>query len=179
MSTQENTAQRYIAALLQHHTFVGLQHQDVEALLSAGTHKRFAAGETIYQRGDQSERGYVMLSGRVSLIDTPHPGKQLCSQLFSTGDLFAVGGFVSSWKHERLCVAQDETEVLAVTHDAFRQLLKAGQPAAFCIIDQLLDRFVRGVRSANQRLDDIHSRPDRILAQLQNLVTEPSQNSEP
>lgn len=166
------TAQDCAVALSKASLFLGLAPEDFTQLLAQGSIERFEPGQIIYAPGDEAPCGFVLIDGRVEMAEGPYPGRRLGSQLFSAGALFSEGGFIRPWKHKRQCTAIEETIALSLTPEALRSRLEASDSAAVRIIDALLDLFVRDLRDANGRLDEIHSRPDRTLRQLRALMVE-------
>ncbi len=151
----------------------GLEGLDAERfgpLIEAGELMSFEAGEVLYDRGEVADRGFILISGRVELVEAPYPGRRLASQLFTAGGLFSENGFIKGWPHKHSCRAIEATEALAVSTQAFRALLDAGDVVTMRIVDELLNLFVHDLRGTNQRLDEIFSRPDRTLTQLRDLI---------
>lgn len=158
-----------IAVLAGHRTFAGVDTDAWNAFVDAGELVNFNPGETVYAKGDAHAGGYVLISGRLEITDEPYPGRRLNTQLFSAGSLFADGGFIKRWEHRRTCTAVESTYALRIAPDAFHSLIEARNVVAIRIIDRLLDDFVRDVREANLRLDEVYARPDRTLRRLNAL----------
>ncbi len=157
------------ALLASTRLFAGIAPESFTGILEAGQVVNLAPGRVIYNRGDEAQCGFVLLSGRVELVETPYPGRRLSSQLFAAGSLFAEKGFVGPWVHKRQCTAVEASSALAITPEALTGRLEQSDAAAMRLIDSLLDVFVRNLRGANQRLDEIFSRPDRTLNQLRQM----------
>lgn len=155
-----------IAVLAGHRTFAGIDPDAWNAFISASKIVSMNPGETVYDKGNPHEAGYVLVSGRLEIEDEPYPGRRLCTQLFSAGSLFAEGGFIKHWEHRRRCTAVESSIALAVAPETFLALVDGGNLVALRIVDRLLDDFVLEVRQANLRLDEVYARPDRTLRRL-------------
>ena len=158
--------ERLIATLAGHRSFCGLDQNSWDAFLSAAELVSFSAGEVIFDKSEDSNFGYVLVSGRLEIIDEPYPSRRLCTQIFSAGSLFCSGGFIKPWPGRRRCMAFEDTQALKISSEDFTQVVESGNAVALCIIDRLLDVFVQDVEAANQRLDEIYGRPDRTLRRL-------------
>ena len=158
-----------IAVLAGHRTFSGLAPEAWDTFLDAGNIVSLAAGELVYDKGQPHTGGFVLISGRLEIVDEPYPGRRLCTQLFSAGSLFAKSGFIKRWNHRRKCTAVESSIALAMAPESFNDLVESGNVVALRIIDKLLDEFVLDVREANLRLDEVYARPDRTLRRLQAL----------
>ncbi len=158
-----------IAVLAGHRTFAGIDPKAWGTFIDAGAVVALSPDEVVYDKGQTHSAGYVLVSGRLEIVDEPYPGRRLCTQLFSAGSLFAEGGFIKHWEHRRRCTAIESSVALAVESHAFNDLVESGNVVALRIIDRLLDEFVLDVREANQRLDEVYARPDRTLRRLQAL----------
>lgn len=156
--------------VLRNRAFSGLLPGDFTAFLHAGVVRSLAKGDVLYEEGALAEGGFVLLSGRVELRTQPRPGVERASQIYTAGALFGQEGFVKAWPRTETCVAVEDAWILSVSTSAFQKLLEAGDLAAFGVIDALMPHFVQAVRDANQRLQDVHVRPDRTLAALRALV---------
>lgn len=160
------STQQAAVTLASTRNFAGLGVESFTALLEVCPIKRFAAGAPLFERGDEAGCGYILISGRVELVDTPYPGRRLSSQLFSAGELFGDSGFVYPWTFKRQCTALEDTDVVMLSPAALAERLEQRDPVAMRLIDTLLDEFVHNLRDANKRLDEIFSRPDRTLRLL-------------
>jgi len=155
-----------IKVLSGHRTFAGVEADSWSQFIEAAQFVSFNPGEVVYEKSQPCDAGYILIGGRLELIDEPYPGRRLSTQIFSAGNLFSEGGFIKQWPHRRRCTALETTDVLKISCDSFKEVVESGNAVALCVIDRLLDAFVLEVEAANQRLDEIYARPDRTLARL-------------
>ena len=153
--------------------FSGLDEETLSGLLSIAKVETFETGHTLYNKGETSLKGCILVRGRVELVEDSFPGRSAI-QLFTAGSLFSENGFIKAWKYRCSCRTIEPTTVITFETSDFHGLLAKGDEAAMRIIDSLLDNFVHDLRDTNQKLDKIFSRPDRTLEQLK-LLMQPTQ----
>jgi CRP-like cAMP-binding protein len=158
-----------ILTLSGHRSFSGLGPEAWQSFLDVAEVVSFSPEEVVYESADEAGHGYLLVQGRLELVEEPYPGRRLCTQIFSAGTLFSEGGFVNPWPARRCCTALESSEALRIPSENFLRIVDEGNPVALCIIDRLLDAFVLEVETANQRLDEIYGRPDRTLRRLRSL----------
>ena len=157
---------RLIAILSGHRSFAGIDAQTWQHFLEAAAVVSFNPGEVIYDRKAETSAGYLLVQGRLEIIDEPYPERRLCTQIFSAGSLFCEGGFIKEWPARRRCTAIESSTAIKMSSENFTQIVENANTVALRIIDRLLDNFVQEVELANQRLDEIYGRPDRTLRRL-------------
>ena len=155
-----------IRILSGHRSFAGVEEEAWAQFIDAAEVVSISPGEVVYEKGETCDAGYILIGGRLELIDEPYPDRTLSTQVFSAGSLFSEGGFVEQWPHRRRCTAMETSQALKISQDNFQRVVEAGNAVALCVIDRLLDAFVLEVEAANQRLDEVYARPDRTLARL-------------
>lgn len=89
---------------------------------------RYAAGEWVLHRGDDGDRMLVVHRGRVKICNTSATGAELLIAIFGPGELVGELALVDGHVRSADVVALEDTEVLILGRDAFREFV-IGRPA--------------------------------------------------
>jgi CRP/FNR family cyclic AMP-dependent transcriptional regulator len=122
--------------------FAGLDEQTLDGLADAASLLRLAAGETVFEKGSSPDALYVVVSGRVAIVDAIH-GEEREIAVIDPGDFFGELSLALHTTRTRTARARQPSELLVVPRAAFDELSKAhpGLPAR--IVDAFSERMVR------------------------------------
>ncbi|HPV14750.1 MAG TPA: cyclic nucleotide-binding domain-containing protein [Candidatus Cloacimonadota bacterium] len=95
--------------------FEGLNNRELNVLDALLYQREYSKGETLYEKGFPVELVYLILSGEVQLQET--------QQSFGAGQVFDLGSLFSSDKRPDTAIAVEDTEVLALSHSDFNDLI--------------------------------------------------------
>lgn len=116
----------------------------------------FKANSIIYFQGDQSERIFILKSGRVLLktldIDT---GKEV-NEVINTGEFFGVKSALGRYIRDETCMALTDTEVLAFSVAEFEQLVLSNTR----IIMKMLKVFSNQLRRIHHKVEKLLNKSD-------------------
>jgi CRP-like cAMP-binding protein len=172
MNRMSLSREEVLSSLLHARPFAGLGPGELAGLIGVGFVERFEAHDPIYTLGEPATRGYVLLSGRVELRARIAPGRTLANQIYTSGSMFGHEGLIKPWPRAESCEAVEESFVLTLSGEPFRELLEAADPGACRLVDELLGHLVHAVKDANERFQDLHTRPDRTLELLRRLAAQ-------
>jgi CRP/FNR family cyclic AMP-dependent transcriptional regulator len=79
--------------------------------------------QDIYHAGDEPARVYFVQSGRVKTVQTTDSGKELITGIYGPGEFFGYLALLEHTTHSDSAVALDDTELVYIPADDFRQLL--------------------------------------------------------
>lgn len=94
-------------------------------LAAASRRVTFGAGETLVRQGDAAGPLYVIARGRVRVDVAPDDGAPVTVAHRGVGDHFGELSVLTGEPRSASVVAEDETTVVAVDHDAFAAVLRA------------------------------------------------------
>ncbi len=136
--------------------------EDVVAVLeAAGGRRRLAAGEVLYRAGDPATDFFVVLHGRVAVIDDfGSPAERVIGV---HGDLRFVGelSLVTGQPAYLTAVVQEAGEAIVLTRDELKAVVSANQQLGDVIVNAFIAR--RGLligRGSGLRLIGSHLAPD-------------------
>lgn len=112
-----------IERLKKQHVFEFLTPEQIDALSSASNVIKLKAGETIYERGEQTEHFYVVLGGKVAIRLPENVSASILIDELTAGSMF--GSCVSPAFSTYFCTAQcaEESELLKIRTDTFKEIL--------------------------------------------------------
>lgn len=131
--------------------FSGLPPEVVARIFSKGMTLEFEAGQTIFNKGDNNEELYVILGGKVDILDGPRHIATL-----SRGDMFGEMALISNEPRSASAVAVETTSVLALTFDVFEKILP--REAAIQLLVNIVITLCERLRAANNFINE-HVRP--------------------
>src|SRR5262249_30110087 len=92
-------------------------------LIGSGVEELYAAGQEIVRQGDRSDGIFVLLSGRVRVVETVD-GNELVLGEFGAGEIFGELGALQNRPRSATVIAADETRCLKLLHSEFLTALK-------------------------------------------------------
>ena len=129
-------------------SFLGaLADRDRDTVLAAGHTRMHRSGTILCREGDPPIGVHLILSGVVKLTKTAPSGREALLELRSAGDVLGDMSVVDGEHQSANAIATSDVEVLAVSGEAFEELL-ATSPA---IARSLLGVVVRRLRQASDR----------------------------
>jgi trk/ktr system potassium uptake protein len=75
----------------------------------------------VFRPGDPAEALYVVLSGRISIVEGDRGGREIAT--IRPGEYFGELALLLDTTHSKLAMAVGETELLVVPRESFRELL--------------------------------------------------------
>jgi CRP-like cAMP-binding protein len=131
--------------------FRGVSPEVVARIFSKGMTLELEAGQTVFAKGDRSEELYVILGGKVDIID----GQRHIATL-GRGDMFGEMALISNEPRSAGAVAVETTSVLALTFDVFEKILP--KEAALQLLINIVITLSERLRSANNFINE-HLKP--------------------
>jgi CRP/FNR family transcriptional regulator, cyclic AMP receptor protein len=144
-----------------------------EALLAAGTRRRYRRGEVVYREHDDPGGALVLLEGHVTASTSDARGREVMLGLAGPGDLLGELSALRGTPRSTTVTARDDVVALAIAGPAFRSFLRTAPEAAVVVLDTVVDRLL--VADA-QRLElaslDVVARVARRVLELSARVGE-------
>jgi CRP-like cAMP-binding protein len=142
MTPSSSTASERSLAFLKANTCLGaLPEQVVASLVGLGHTKRYAKGETIFQRGDPGDNLMVILSGRVKITNITANAREVVLNFLGAGD---VNGEIAILDGRGRCagaVALEDSEVFVLHRRDVLPVLSANPDALLEIIQLLCEKL--------------------------------------
>jgi len=141
--------------------FAKLSKQHVENLRKLAKKEKFGKDTTIFFQDDRSDSLYIVLSGAVKVFQTADDGQERVLNTLGPGELFGELGLLDASGRSASVGTLEPTEVITITNDDLRALVKSSPEVLWKIVEALCER----VRQLSTATLDISFRdvPYRIL----------------
>lgn len=129
----------------------GLSGKELEDVLSAFVSRRYQAGDTIIQMGDEDDELFLIITGKVRVWtgDGPNRSERTLS-ILEAGDHFGEASLLTRGKRTATVTALTMVETLVMSGEDYRQLLERHP--------QLLQNISRSLSSRLSSMNDYVSR---------------------
>jgi MFS family permease len=116
--------------------FAGLPPAALESAMRAASLVTMAAGETIIEQGDQADRFYVIVEGRVEVSQTPAGGGEAnVLRQMGAGEFFGEIGLLSHVARTATVTALTGGRLIALEAAAFHELVGTGPGLTYTLLD--------------------------------------------
>lgn len=154
--------------------FLGaLRPADREALLAAGTRRRYRRGEVVYREHDDPGGALVLLEGHVTASTAGADGREVILGMAGPGDLVGELSALRGTPRSATVTAREDVVALAVPAAAFREFLRTAPEAAVFVLDTVVERLqVADAHRLELASLDVVARVARRLLELSERVGE-------
>src|SRR5438067_1210104 len=119
--------------------FSQLDNDEAAVLAGQVEVRKFAPRQRIYKIGDQGGRGYIVISGKVTVSTIDETGQELVVDQAGPGDFFGFASMLEQTAHQTEAAAQEESVCIEVDrHDIL--ILLTRKPDAGMDMLQVLGR---------------------------------------
>lgn len=152
----------------RHHLLGTLEPAALRELLAKARTRRFAAGETVFRKGDAGDGLYGVLDGGIVVTVESEAGKELILNRFGPGDLFGEIALLDGQGRTATAVAREPSVLLFIARQVFLPFIEARPKVAVRMIALLCERL----RRTTQLVEDstFLNVPGRLAKQLAALA---------
>lgn len=104
--------------------------------------EHFEAGTVIFNKGDYSDRFYVIISGKVEIYNTNREGDVTFRTYLGNGKRLGEQGLISRQARSLTAVAADHTLMLVMNNSQFKQYLREGFLSEMYLQLSYIERFL-------------------------------------
>ena len=167
-ATEQATVMRVCEALNQIPPFAKVPSEHLRDFVAACHVEKYEAHKMVMMEGDEeSEEGFIVLSGRVSMLKTSASGREFIVELLPPGDTFGLVAGLGDNTYPLTARSQSKCEILHVPRKAFLGLL-ADVPQLYRLFLEDISRRLRKSHAISRSL--AHDRVEvRIAAALTKL----------
>ncbi|WP_268913633.1 Crp/Fnr family transcriptional regulator [Lentilactobacillus sp. SPB1-3] len=114
------------------------QAQSIEAIVN---HRRYEAGEFLYQQGKPINELSIIASGQAKVIQTTSDGKEQLLYLLQAGDINGEAALISKLTHTSAAKVLMPTTVCSINRDEFQKILLTMPQLSVNVLDVLGTRL--------------------------------------
>ncbi|MFP5470318.1 MAG: Crp/Fnr family transcriptional regulator [Bacteroidia bacterium] len=150
--------------------FQHLPHNETESLLNKCSVKEFKKSEILFFPEDESNKIYVVKSGKVKVSKLSNKGKELILSIYTSGDIFGELSISNQGKSEEIAEAITTTEVYIISTKDFISYAQKNAELAFSLAKLI------AIRSAKiqKRLESLYFKntEERIKSFIREMANE-------
>jgi CRP-like cAMP-binding protein len=120
--------------------FANLDDEQLRRLVTASSLERFAAGETLFEKGSPADGLYVVMDGSVRIFDQ-FRGEERDLALIEPGDFTGEVSLALHTSRTRSAQAKEDSEVLVIPTAALESLATEHPALASQLIEAFEDRM--------------------------------------
>lgn len=144
--------------------FSALSQEQAALVAGAVVKRRFKRGEAIVEQGKNAETLFILLNGRARVVMTNGKGKEVILASLQTGDHIGEMSLIDGEPHSATVCADMQTDVLALSREAFLQCMPDGNSITHSIMYGLVQRLRRADRKISSlALMDVYGRVAHAL----------------
>lgn len=148
MSSQAKEEHREI--LENHFLFSSLDHGELSKLLATCFIGSYVKNRTIFVRGEEGDRLYAILKGRVKISIFSEEGREIVLAVMREGDFFGEIAFLDGSYRTADATVVEDSEILSISRGDFFPLLDSHPDIYMKIIRVLCERL----RQTNETIED-------------------------
>ena len=148
--------------------FTGLQKDEINVILAAGTRRKFKASDIIVSADQVAHHLFLIRTGCMSFSLTTSDGREILLRRLVPGNLFGIASFLPEPTHDIGSVqAIQDSEVLMWEHRIVRQLARAYPRLTENVLGANLRQLARCVQRHIELLSkSAHERLAHVLTSL-------------
>jgi len=102
----------------------------LKALAKDSIVNRYIKSQNIYSEGNYPNRLYYLLKGKVKVHKTNENGKELVTELFSSGDFFGYVAMLEDSVYKDSATALEDSEIAVISREDFDKLISTNREVA-------------------------------------------------
>jgi len=120
--------------------FKELRPEELSRLASASSRESLRRGDIVFREGDEPDRLYVVLQGRIAISKRSVDGRESVVALMEEGDLFGEMGFFLPLGRSAEARALEPSTLLAVAFGPVREIYEERPELLWGVVSMLADR---------------------------------------
>jgi len=131
--------------------FSALNDEEAASLRASMTQVKVSKGHTLFKEGDEGDRLYVVLEGKLKLGTTSIDGRENLLSILGPGEMFGELSLFDPEPRTATATAVTDAKLLALAHDQVIGLITRHPQASL----ELLRRLAQRLRKSNEILADL------------------------
>ncbi len=128
--------------------FSGLKKRGLKSLAEFCVERPFREGETLVKQGDSGIGVYILVSGKVKVVNETADGDEMEVAVHGPGDFFGEMTVLDNAPRSASVIAVEDTECLLLTTWVFKARMEVQPQIALEILPMIVKRF----RETNEKL---------------------------
>ena len=132
--------------------------------------RRFHARQRIYKAGEQGEKAYLMLSGKVAVVVIDEDNQEVVVDTPAVGEVFGLASMLSTAPHQTTATALEETAAIEIDRKDIAGLLEKKPMAGLDMLTMVGRQFraaqdlvrARAGRNPNEVIEETLTFGDRL-----------------
>jgi CRP-like cAMP-binding protein len=147
--------------------FIALDDESARVLRASMDELRLTRGKVLFSEGDQGDRLYVIVEGKMKLGTVSNDGRENLLSILGPGDMFGELSLFDLGPRASTATAVTDTRLLALKNDDLQQLLRNRPEVAFHLLKSLAQRLRRTASIVEDLVfSDVPGRVAKALLQL-------------
>lgn len=153
--------------------FSSLTDEDIATFIGKIIIKRFRKAQTVLFEDEANDYMYMLLSGRVKVVQVMEDGKESIRAIHKTGDSFGELSLLDCKTSPAMVVAMDDTTAAIINRENFFSILYTQKK----VLDNLLQMFCFRLRDSWERFQMVNFKnaSQRVILVLQQQSCENSE----
>lgn len=110
--------------------FQDLKKAEINRIVDAGLISRLDGGRVIFRKGDVGHEMFIVLKGKVQIIDEMGENKKILAEL-GTGEIFGEMAMFENRTRSAYAVTKEPSQVLVLSEEVLAKLLEKRIPRKF------------------------------------------------
>ncbi|MEK1886159.1 MAG: Crp/Fnr family transcriptional regulator [Phyllobacterium sp.] len=127
--------------------FAKMNDADLDRLLDSATAKRVPQGEAVFEQGQNAISFFLLLHGRLKVLQVTEDGQQIIVRMVHPGDLFGFAKALQRMDYPGTAMAAAESVILCWPTDLWPQFVESNPSLA-----------ITTMQTIGQRLEEAHTR---------------------
>jgi len=145
--------------------FKGLSQAQLEELADHSERITLARGDVLFREDDTPDRLYIVVAGRIGMVNRSVDGRESMVSLMETGDLFGEMPLFDGRRRSTDARALERSELVAVGYEPLRTLYASDPDQLWSVVEMLASRLrvMDGVLADSVFLDVTGRTAKRLL----------------
>jgi CRP/FNR family transcriptional regulator, cyclic AMP receptor protein len=154
-----------LESLKQMQMFSSLTNEDISEFIGKIIVRQFRKDEVILFENDSNAYMYLILSGRVKVVQTTEDGKEIIRAIHKTGDSFGELSLLDCKTSAAMVTAMDKTTAAIISRENFFSIIYTQKK----VLDNLLQMFCFRLRDSWERVQmtNFKNAAQRVVMLLQ------------
>ena len=154
--------------------FKGLSDDAVDRLGAAATIKYLKRHTTVFYDGDKSQSVFIIMAGRMHVLNSETDGKEFIISQMGPGELFGEMGLIDGSLRSATVVAAEPSTLVEISSQAFLACLEQNPDVAVAVTKSVAERLRKATTTVkNLALGNVEQRI-RVLLENISIADGPS-----